>query len=119
MIKPSVLAILVTGLMSISASLIADEPALPRYFDETRAISLFAFDNVSIPYTQNLKLTIRSPKRHTDNPVVRRGKHGSPDSWAVQFYGSVIREKDKLRMWYVAVGDDRLDRKVPRSSPCA
>lgn len=88
-----------------------------KYFDETKATTLFAFDNVSIPFTQNLKLKMRSPKRHPLNPVVKRGKPGTCDSWAVQFYGSVIREKGKYRMWYVAVGDDRLKRGVPRSSP--
>lgn len=87
------------------------------YFDETGAVTLFAFDDVSIPFSRNLKLAMRSPRRHPANPVVRRGPPGSPDSWAVQFYGSVIREGKKLRMWYVAVGDDRLDRSAPRSSP--
>jgi len=87
------------------------------YFDETKAITLFAFDNVSIPFMQNLKLEMRSLKRHPANPVVHRGKAGAPDSWAVQFYGSVIRVGDTYRMWYVAAGDDRLDKTVPRSSP--
>lgn len=88
-----------------------------HYFDETKATTLFAFDNVSIPFTQNLKLEMLSPKRHPANPVVRRGKPGSVDSWAVQFYGSVIRVGDTYRMWYVSVGDDRFDKSVPRSSP--
>ena len=87
------------------------------YFDETEATTLFACDDVSIPFTQNLKLEMRSPKRHPANPVLRRGEPGTPDSWAVQFYGSVIREDGKFRMWYVAVGDDRFDESVPRSAP--
>ena len=88
------------------------------FFDETTAITLFAFDDVSIPFSQNLKLVMRSPERHPANPVVRRGEAGSPDSWAVQFYGSVLREGDKFRMWYVAAGSDRLNPAVPRSAPC-
>lgn len=87
------------------------------YFDETKAMTLFAFDDVSIPFMQNLKLEMRSPQRHPANPVLHRGKPGTPDSWAVQFYGSVIRVGDTYRMWYVAAGNDRLDRSVPRSSP--
>ncbi|MCB1064843.1 MAG: hypothetical protein KDN20_18230, partial [Verrucomicrobiae bacterium] len=87
------------------------------YFDETEVTTLFAFDNVSIPFTQNLKMEMRSPTRHPANPVVRRGEAGDPDSWAVQFYGSVIREGDTFRMWYVAAGEDRLDKSVPRSAP--
>ncbi len=87
------------------------------YFDETKATTLFAFDDVSIPFTQNLKLEMRSPERHSANPVLRRGEPGTADSWAVQFYGSVIRIDGKFRMWYVAVGDERLEKTVPRSSP--
>lgn len=89
----------------------------PPYFDETTATTLFAFDDVSIPFTQNLKLEMRAPERHPANPVVRRGGPEAPDSWAVQFYGSVIREKDVYRMWYVCVGKDRFDKKTPRSAP--
>ncbi|MCA9023093.1 MAG: hypothetical protein KDA74_23250, partial [Planctomycetaceae bacterium] len=58
-----------------------------RYFDETQATTLFAFDEVSLPFSQNLKLVMRSPERHPANPVVQRGGAGTPDSWAVQFYG--------------------------------
>lgn len=74
-------------------------------FDETQATTLFAFDDASIPFTQNLKLQMRSPQKHPDNPVLQRGPDGAVDSWAVQFYGSVIRDSrsGKLRMWYVAV----------------
>jgi len=93
----------------------AEEDA--RYFDETQMTTLFAFDDVSIPFMQNLKLEMRSPERHPANPVLRRGGAGAPDSWAVQFYGSVIRVGDVYRMWYVAAGEDRLDKSVPRSSP--
>lgn len=91
------------------------------YFDETRdTVTLFAFDEVSIPFTQNLKLQMRSPERHPANPVVARGPDGSVDSWAVQFYGSVIRDREtrKFRMWYVAVsGEERKAETVARSKP--
>lgn len=90
------------------------------YFDETSAITLFSFDDVSIPFTQNLKLEMRSPQRHPANPVVRRGPENSVDDWAVQFYGSVIRDRrtGKFRMWYVAVSkSERHDRTLPRSAP--
>ncbi|MCA9086193.1 MAG: hypothetical protein KDA81_19180 [Planctomycetaceae bacterium] len=110
----SLIAVTVTFAPRVSA----DEPsAFAALFDETQAITLFAFDNESIPFTQALKLQMRSPERHSQNPVVTRGPSGSVDSWAVQFYGSVIREGGRYRMWYVAAGDDRLNRKVPRSSP--
>jgi len=77
------------------------------YFDETEMTTLFAFDDISIPYTQNLKLEMRLPERHSENPVVPRGEPGTPDSRAVQFYGSIIRENGKFRMWYAAAGDGK------------
>lgn len=81
-----------------------------EYFDETQVTTLFAFDTVSIPHTQNLRLEMRQPERHPANPVVRRGAPGTPDAQGVQFYGSVIREGGQYRMWYVAFDDDKGNR---------
>ncbi|MFA5189614.1 MAG: hypothetical protein WC740_02750 [Verrucomicrobiia bacterium] len=75
-------------------------------FDESAGVTLFAFDSVAIPFSQNLRLEMRSPTRHPANPVLQRGKPGTPDAFGVQFYGSVIREDGKFRMWYVAFDDD-------------
>ena len=80
-------------------------------FDETKVKTLFAFDNGAIPHTQNLRLEMRQPVRHEANPVVKRGKPGTPDAHGVQFYGSVIRDGGKYRMWYVAF-DDAMKSKV-------
>lgn len=94
--------------------------AQTELFDETRAITLFAFDDVSIPFTQNLKLVMQPAERHAANPVLTRGPEGSCDSWAVQFYGSVIRDPHtgRFKMWYVAVSkEERLDSATPRSVP--
>ena len=68
-------------------------------FDETKRTTLFAFDNVSIPYTQNLKLEMRQPVRFEGNPVVKRGEPGTSDAHRVQFYGSIIHEGGKYRIW--------------------
>ncbi|MDQ3622614.1 MAG: hypothetical protein M3463_09020 [Verrucomicrobiota bacterium] len=106
---------LVVGL-SASLSSAADQPAA-ALFDEAAFRTVFAFDQVSIPHTQNLRLEMRAPAKHPANPVVPRGGPGTPDSWAVQFYGSVIREGGKFRMWYVAAGDERTEGKEPRSAP--
>jgi hypothetical protein len=99
------------------AGLTCSASAAPDFFDESKVTTLFAFDEVSIPFSQNLKLVMQSPKRHPANPVVGRGGPEAPDSWAVQFYGSVIRAAGKFRMWYVAAGKDRPERTGPRSSP--
>ncbi|APZ92411.1 hypothetical protein [Fuerstiella marisgermanici] len=112
--------IAVSTCMVLSAATADEELANSSYFDETQAVTLFAFDDVSIPFTQNLKLEMRSPERHASNPVVARGPEGSCDSWAVQFYGSVIRDSasGKFRMWYVAVSKaERQNKKLPRSMP--
>jgi hypothetical protein len=96
------------------AALIPSMPlhAQGDYFDETLAISLFAFDDLAIPFTQNLKLEMNRPEKHPDNPVVRRGSDpNDPDSWAVQFYGSVLKVEGKYRMWYCA--NSVADRKDP------
>lgn len=74
-------------------------------FDESKAVTLFAFDNVAIPNTQNLRLEMRRPERFEKNPVVRRGEAGAADAHGVQFYGSIIHDGDKYRMWYVAFDD--------------
>lgn len=98
----------------VSPVLAADD-----YFDETRDTrTLFCFDNVSIPYFQNLKLEMRSPQKHPKNPVIARGPDGAVDDWAVQFYGSIIRhpQTGKLRAWYCAVSKaERDDKSVPGS----
>lgn len=99
--------------MFISIPSAAGQPTA-EFFDETTCQTLFAFDQVSIPHTQNLRLEMRTPTKHPANPVVPRGKAGSPDALGVQFYGSVIREGGKFRMWYVAVDDDA-ENKMPYS----
>lgn len=75
-------------------------------FDESKATTLFAFDNVAIPHTQNLRLEMREPMKHPANPVLKRGRPGTPDANGVQFYGSIIKDDDKYRLWYVAFDDD-------------
>jgi hypothetical protein len=86
--------------------LTSSESPADDFFDETTATTLFAFDNVSIPHSQNLRLEMRSPTRHPANPVLQRGGPGTPDAMGVQFYGSILREGGKFRMWYVAFDDD-------------
>ena len=94
--------------------------AVPGVFDPSLKsrgeVTLFSFDNVSIPFTHNLQLTMQQPEKHSNNPVVRRGAAGTPDEFGVQFYGSVVRDKDRLRMWYVAV--DRELRSDPGCVRC-
>ena len=75
--------------------------------DELAGQTLFAFDNVSIPFTRSLELEMRKPEKHAGNPVLARGPRREPDHWGVQFYGSVIRVGDKFRLWYAALDGAR------------
>ena len=113
---PLVIAFIVFPTLAVAA----DADREPGYFDETKVTTLFAFDDVSIPFKQNLTLKMNSPERHPSNPVVSRGADGSCDSWAVQFYGSVIRDpaSGRFRMWYVSVSKrERRSETVAKSVP--
>ena len=65
-------------------------------------LTLFSFDDVSIPWRDNLKLTLVQPKKHPANPVLKPGAQGSVDGMGALLYGTVIKEGDTFRMWYIA-----------------
>ncbi|HEY5312248.1 MAG TPA: hypothetical protein VIK18_07000 [Pirellulales bacterium] len=62
----------------------------------------FSFDDESIPWRDNLKLTLERPKKYAGNPVMRAGPPGSPDGNGCLLYGTVLKEGGKFRMWYIA-----------------
>lgn len=101
MAKPNFMKRLLVIFISILNSSQAEE-----LFDETKVTTLFAFDRHAIPYTQNLKLLMQQPRKHEANPVLPRGQPGTPDAHGVQFYGSIIQDEGKYRMWYIAFDDD-------------
>ena len=65
--------------------------------------TLFAFDDHSIPWQHNLKVSLVEADKHPGNPVLRRGPAGAPDHGHAILYGTVIKDKDKFRMWYLAM----------------
>ena len=65
--------------------------------------ALFAFDDHSIPWQHNLKVTLVPAVKHPENPVLRRGPEGAPDHGHAALYGTVIREGEKFRMWYLGM----------------
>ena len=69
----------------------------------------FAFDDQSIAWQHNLKLTLVSPDKHPANPVVRCGPKGSPDYGHAILYGTVIHDGSKFRMWYLGMIERELE----------
>ncbi len=63
----------------------------------------FAFDDHSIPWRHNLKLTLVEADKHPDNPVLRRGPEGAPDHGHAILYGTVFKDGDTFRMWYLGM----------------
>jgi hypothetical protein len=63
----------------------------------------FAFDDHSIPWRANLKLTMVQARKHPGNPVLTRGPEGAPDHGHALIYGSVLRIDGKFRMWYLGM----------------
>lgn len=104
----------IVALVCLLGCLAGKNSSAADLFDETKTTTLFAFDQVSIPHSQNLRLEMRAPAKHPANPVLARGEPGTPDAMGVQFYGSIIREGGKYRLWYVAF-DDNTANKVASS----
>src|SRR5437762_11937215 len=74
---------------------------------------LFPFDNYSIPLRKGLQMDLLASQdtRASYNPVLVRGKPGSPDSFRIGYYGTVIEINNRFHMWYVADGDhDKIDQ---------
>lgn len=79
----------------------------------------FSFDDVSIPWRDNLKLTLEQPKKHSANPVLRAGAQDSADGWGALLYGTVIKEGGKFRMWYIAWPQTDASKPQPYYRPVA
>lgn len=71
----------------------------------------FPFDEVSIPWRDNLKVTFEKPKKHAANPILGAGSELAPDGFGAVLYGTIIREGDRFRMWYLAW--PRHDSRIP------
>ena len=74
---------------------------LSKSYAEERV--LFAFDDHSIPWRHNLKVTLVQAEKHPDNPILRRGPEGAPDHGHAILYGTVFKDGDTFRMWYLGM----------------
>ena len=101
----------------MASSLALDDRAHTPEPDVTDCVTLFTFDDVSIPFRQNLRLEMHQPRKHPANPVLPHGKAGEPDEYCAQFYGSIIREGGKFRMWYIVGTQEALDS-IPTRAYC-
>ncbi len=75
---------------------LAEDEKLPQ-------ATFFAFDEETLPFRSNLKLTLVEGTKHPGNPVLRSGAEGSADYGHAVIYGSVIKVGDKFRMWYLGM----------------
>ena len=64
---------------------------------------LLAIDDVSLPYRKDVALYLSTPKVRPE-PVLTPSPLGSgaPDDLAAHFYGTVLHDGGKYRMWYYA-----------------
>jgi hypothetical protein len=71
-------------------------------------VTLLAIDDNALRDREGLTLTLSKPNIRKE-PVLtpKRGIPGAPDSIAAHFYGTVLHDQGKFRMWYYAVSHDR------------
>jgi len=68
----------------------------------------FAFDDHSIAWQHNLKLTLETAQKHPANPVLCSGAPGSPDAGHAILYGTVLKQGDTFRMWYLGMHEPEI-----------
>ena len=83
---------------------------------------LFAFDDFSIPFRNNLQLHLIHGKRSGGKPpiVIARGELGSADEY-VHYYGTTMRIGDEFRMWYIGFvgrGDEKAEGQLREGRLC-
>ncbi|TNJ67557.1 hypothetical protein FE784_04025 [Paenibacillus hemerocallicola] len=76
------------------------------YFQSTgiaaERASLFSFDDSCFPFRKNVCVHMNKPIVRPE-PVLTPGGPGEPDSLASHFYGTVLFDEGKFRMWYVGM----------------
>src|SRR5262249_48292401 len=85
------------------------EPNAGSFFFPTTGVAvekqalLLAIDDYLLPLRENVSYSLTKPNVHKE-PVLRpsRDNPASPDSVAAHFYGTVLQDGGKFRMWYYA-----------------
>lgn len=96
---------------ALLAPVFAAEPAFT--FPESNLsvkgrVTLLAIDDQGLRDRENLTLILSKPKVRKE-PVLtpEQGNPNAPDSMAAHFYGTVLHDNDKFRMWYYAVSKEK------------
>ena len=89
--------------LRLHASLLALACNMSLSLSQAEERVLFAFDDHSIPWQHNLKVTLVPATKHPQNPVLRRGPKGAPDHGHAILYGTVVKDAGKFRMWYLGM----------------
>jgi hypothetical protein len=101
--NPGLLCLVVAVVLGSRPALAEGPPASPETV-------LFAFDDHSIPWRHNLKLTLVQADKHPANPVLRSGPKGTPDYGHAILYGTVIKDGGRFRMWYLGMIQRELEQ---------
>ena len=70
----------------------------------------FAFDDHNIAWQHNLNLTLETAQKHPGNPVLRSGPPGLPDHGHAVLYGTVLKQGDTFRMWYLGMHEAKIEK---------
>lgn len=70
--------------------------------EASRAL-LLAIDERAFPLRENVALYLAKPEIRAEPVLAPSENPQAPDSAATHFYGTVLREGDRFRMWYFAI----------------
>jgi hypothetical protein len=104
-----VFSLLLPVLPLVSADRVAD--ASSGKSPPSGDLVLFPLDDYSIPWRENLKLTLEAPQKYPGNPVMKAGPIEGVDGYGTLLYGTVMKQGGKFRMWYLA--SPRADSRIP------
>lgn len=76
---------------------------------DTDEAVFFSFDDRAIPWRSNVYVSPVTATKHPGNPVLKRGPEGAPDHGHAILYGTVIKDGDKFRMWYLGMFEVKIE----------
>ena len=101
---------------SFNASAVPQSGIVEDYGGPTPAaeeVVLFPFDDFSVPLRYRLQVGLVSASdayRLNTQTVLEKGKPGTADGYNLQFYGTIKRIGDELRMWYLGMPEQGIVR---------